>query len=99
MSTLFPLFILSLAGTTTLASAAQIKCESHQDGVEACTTLLAGSRVRLLEQLGETRCVEGQNWGVDTKRNSLWISKGCRALFDITPPHDEPATRENASGN
>ena len=99
MSALRATWILSLAGMTTFASAAQITCESHQEGVEACTTLLAGSHVRLVKQLGETPCVEGQNWGVDTKLNSLWISKGCRAAFHIEPPHSDPSTPENRASN
>jgi hypothetical protein len=99
MQTLRAIFILSLAGATTFASAEQITCESHQDGVEACTTLLAGSHVRLVKQLSETRCVEGQNWGIDTQRNSLWISKGCRAVFDIEPPHHEASEAERPSSD
>jgi hypothetical protein len=95
MSALRAALIVILAGGTTSAFAEQITCESHQDGVEACTTLLPGSRVQLVKQLSNTACVEGQNWGVDTKLNSIWISRGCRAVFDVKPPHDDP----NAKGN
>ena len=95
MSPLRAALVLTLVSVTSSALADQITCESHQVGVQACTTVIPGSRVRLVKQLSDTPCVEGQNWGVDTKRNSIWISSGCRAVFDVKPPHDDP----NAKGN
>ena len=88
-------FVLILAGATIPAFAEQITCESHQDGVEACTTVLPGSVVKLARQLGETPCVEGKSWGLDTKRNSLWISGGCRAVFDVQPSRDDPNAKRH----
>jgi len=87
--------ILILAGGTIPALAEQITCESHQDGVEACTTVLPDSQVKLVRQLGETPCVEGKSWGLDTKLNSLWISGGCRAVFDVKPSRDDPNAKRH----
>jgi len=95
MSALRAALIVILACGTTSAFAEQITCESHQDGVAACTTVIPGSRVRLVKQLSNTPCVEGQSWGLDTEHNSIWISSGCRAVFDVKPPRDDP----NAKGN
>ena len=97
MSALRAVFVLILAGGTTSALAEQITCESHQDGVEACSTVLPGSRVRLVEQLSKAPCIEGQNWGLDTKLNSVWISSGCRAVFDVKPPRDDPNAKRHES--
>ena len=95
MSTLRAALILVLAGWTTAAFAERTTCESHQNGVEACSTVLPGSRVRLVEQLSNTPCIEGQNWGLDTKLNSIWISSGCRGVFEVKPPHDDPNAKRN----
>jgi hypothetical protein len=86
MSTLRAALILILVGGTTPAFAAQIACESHQDRAEACTTVMPGSRVRLVEQLSDTPCIEGRNWSLDSNLNSLWTSGGCHAVFDVQPP-------------
>ncbi len=94
MSTLHAAFFLILAGGTTSAFAERIACESDQDRLEACTTVLPGSRIRLVEQLSRTPCVEGRNWGVDTTRNSIWTSGGCRAVFDVQPPRNDPYSKE-----
>src|SRR5438445_2240214 len=89
MSALRAALILILAGGATPAFAEQITCQSDQDRPDACTTVLPGSRVRLVEQLSRTPCVEGQNWGVDTNHGSIWVSRGCRAVFDVQVPHND----------
>lgn len=33
----------------------------------------------LVRQLSQTRCVEGQTWGVD--RRGLWVDRGCSGVF------------------
>jgi len=38
------------------------------------------SEARLVEQLSETRCVEGRSWGVDDQ--GLWVDKGCAGRFE-----------------
>jgi hypothetical protein len=66
----------------------QITCESHSGGTEACGTIKAGSSVRVSRQLSGTACVEGKNWGTGPDRDSIWVSGGCRAVFDVQPPYD-----------
>ncbi len=36
-------------------------------------------RADLVRQLSETRCIEGQTWGVD--RRGLWVDRGCAGIF------------------
>jgi hypothetical protein len=91
MSTLRTALILILAGGATSAMAEQITCESRQERAEACGTVQPGSSVQLVQQLSSTPCVEGSNWGTGPDRDSIWVSGGCRAVFDIQPPYNNTA--------
>jgi hypothetical protein len=71
--------------------AEQITCESHSGRSEACGTIQAGSSVRVSRQLSGTACVEGKNWGTGPDLDSIWVSGGCRAVFDVQPPYDASA--------
>ena len=57
-----------------------VRCES-QDGRDRRCSVSVRSDVRLVRQLSDTRCVEGQNWGWD--RSGIWVSRGCRAEFEV----------------
>jgi len=46
--------------------------------------------VRIIKQLSNTPCIEEQNWGLGPNHDSIWVSGGCRAVFDVQPPRDEP---------
>ena len=74
--------LLILAGGATTAYAEQITCESHQSQTEACGTLQPGGSVRLVQQLSNAPCVEGQNWGIRTSPNhdAIWVSGGWSPL-------------------
>ncbi|MDG2526571.1 DUF3011 domain-containing protein [Stenotrophomonas sp. HITSZ_GD] len=53
-------------------------CESVGQQQTECDLDTRG-RVQLVRQLSKTRCVEGQNWGLN--RHSVWVKEGCRAEF------------------
>jgi hypothetical protein len=89
------LLCILAAGAAAPAFAERVTCESHKSDVEACTTVLAGSHVRVVQQLGNTTCVEGQNWGLDSKLNSVWISSGCSGIFEVQPPRDNPDSKRH----
>jgi len=100
--------LLFIAGGATTAYAEQITCESHQSQTEACGTLQPGGSVRLVQQLSNTPCVEGQNWGIRTSPNhdAIWVSGGCRAVFDVQASYDSTYNRsadravyDNDAGN
>jgi Protein of unknown function (DUF3011) len=40
-----------------------------------------GSRVMLLRQISNTRCVEGSNWGWN--RAGIWVNGGCEGIFRV----------------
>jgi hypothetical protein len=77
--------ILLIAGNATSALAEQITCESHQNRTEACGTVVPGSSVTLVQQLSNSPCIQGRTWGSDN--DSIWVSGGCRAVFDVQPPY------------
>jgi hypothetical protein len=51
-----------------------------------------GSSVQMIEQISSTPCIEGSTWGADN--DSIWVSGGCRAVFDVQPRYSETTTRE-----
>ena len=91
MSALRAALIFILAGGATSALADQITCESLGERAEACGTVAAGSSVRLVRQLSGAPCAEGRNWGTGPNRDSIWVSGGCRAVFDVQPPYESTA--------
>jgi len=92
MSTLRAALILILAGAATPALADRITCESHGGGAEACGTVQPRSTVRVVKQLSNTPCIEEQNWGLGPDHDSIWVSGGCRAVFDVQPPRNDPTS-------
>jgi len=89
MTALRAALFLVLAGGATSVLADQITCESHQASAEPCGTVQPRSNVRVAKQLSNTPCVEERNWGLGPNRDSIWVSGGCSAVFDVQPPrHD-----------
>lgn len=89
MSALRTALMLVLAGGSANALAERITCESHNENAEACGTVQPGSSVRIVRQLSNSPCVKGRSW--DSGDDSIWVSHGCRAVFDVTPPADSAA--------
>ena len=56
-----------------------VRCESRDGDTRECGTGFRG-RAELVENLSDTRCVEGRNWG-NTGRGSIWVQGGCRGVF------------------
>ena len=89
ITTMRAALFLVLAGGATGVLADQITCESHQAGAEACGTVQPRSSVRIAKQLSNTPCVEERNWGLGQNRDSIWVSGGCSAVFDVQPPRND----------
>ena len=75
--------IMAFAAPTTLVHAQEhghgdaVECASHDMGRARCE--FPWSDARLVRQLSETRCVRGENWGVD--HHGLWVDRGCAGRF------------------
>lgn len=54
-----------------------IECRSRNYAFTRCDANWNGAR--LIEQLSDTSCVEGENWGLD--EDGLWVDKGCGGRF------------------
>ncbi|TKR33143.1 DUF3011 domain-containing protein [Luteimonas gilva] len=57
-----------------------IRCESEEGRTRQCTAETNGS-VKLLRQLSDSACTEGQTWGYS--RNGVWVTQGCRGEFAV----------------
>ena len=54
-----------------------IECTSQNYARERCD--VPWRDARLEQQLSDTRCVRGKNWGID--RHGLWVDNGCSGRF------------------
>jgi hypothetical protein len=62
----------------TAKAQSSVTCESSRGRRETCRVDTRGE-VRLTQQLSDTRCVRGRNWG--TLPGAVWVDDGCRARF------------------
>lgn len=53
-------------------------CSSKDRRYSECRTPFR-NRARLIENISDTRCYEGQNWG--SRQGLVWVDKGCRGRF------------------
>lgn len=56
----------------------EVTCESTDQQLVSCDLNTRGN-VEIVRQLSRTRCQEGKNWGLS--RHSVWVNRGCRAVF------------------
>ncbi|MEA5512222.1 DUF3011 domain-containing protein [Crocosphaera sp. UHCC 0190] len=72
---------LGLILRTIPVSAQQtVTCESYKYRYQFCRVNTRGG-VRLVRQLSNTRCVQGETWDYD--RDGIWVDKGCNAEFSV----------------
>jgi hypothetical protein len=58
-----------------------ITCKSPDFSYNRCATSTWGRRITVARQLSRTRCVRGNNWGIDY--SGIWVNAGCSAVFAI----------------
>lgn len=59
-------------------SSGSVLCESDNNRYRECRTNFRGNAV-LTQNISQTRCIEGQNWG--SRDGLVWVDKGCKARF------------------
>ncbi|RNF83166.1 DUF3011 domain-containing protein [Montanilutibacter psychrotolerans] len=69
------------------AAMQRVRCESKGGGHASCDAD-AGPNVRLLRQLSDAPCVEGQSWGV--RPGEIWVDHGCRGDFEFQRATQDP---------
>jgi hypothetical protein len=68
----------------------RIKCESPSGTYKLCEAAVGGN-VTVARQISDTKCVEGQTWGWNSR--GIWVDKGCRADFEFDEPGQIPDDR------
>ena len=58
-----------------------VTCKSEGFQYNHCPVDRRSRRIRLGRQLSDTRCNQGNNWGVD--RGGIWVDRGCGAEFVV----------------
>ena len=58
-------------------------CQSLDGQRTFCRADMSGGPVQFTRQLGDVRCVEGENWG--RQDDGVWVDRGCRAEFALPP--------------
>lgn len=56
-----------------------ITCASNDDRRRRCAWDPRWGRPVLVEQISDSRCIEGRSWGFDGQ--SIWVDHGCRGRF------------------
>jgi hypothetical protein len=64
-------------GTTTR----RLVCESQDERPRHCDADVRYG-VRLVRQISRSACIRGQSWGTDAR--GIWVSRGCRAEFEVS---------------
>ncbi len=62
--------------------AGSVTCESDNNRYRECPTGFRGRAV-LVQNISQTRCIEGQNWG--SADGVVWVDRGCKGRFDRAP--------------
>ena len=55
----------------------ELRCESRDYRFTRCD--VNWREAYLVRRLSESRCIEGQTWGID--RRGLWVDRGCAGIF------------------
>jgi hypothetical protein len=72
-----------LTGTSeeALSSNIRVRCSSIEHRYKRCDVDGRIVRARVVRQLSDARCEEGQSWGYE--RDHIWVDRGCRAEFEV----------------
>ena len=54
-------------------------CASNDDRRRRCDWNERWGAPRLVEQISDSRCIQGRTWGYDG--DAIWVDNGCRARF------------------
>ena len=70
-----------------------VTCESRDSRQHECEMDTRGD-IRIVRQLSNTQCVQGENWGLN--RHSVWVKNGCRAIFRNSDHRSRSDRRESS---
>jgi Protein of unknown function (DUF3011) len=88
---------LMILTSCAIASAqSRITCSSDNGGRNYCDADTRNGVV-LINQLSQSRCVQGRTWGFD--RRGIWVDRGCRAEFALGRGGNRPGRPGSGYGN
>jgi len=87
--TMFLAVAVLLVAAAAVAQTNTLRCESANGMYVECRTAMLDT-VTLSRTLNDTSCVQGQSWGY--RNNVIWVDRGCRAAFMISPSTDTITT-------
>jgi hypothetical protein len=71
----------------------RITCESRGRTYDYCQTGTIGF-VRLERRLSDAPCRQYESWGADADGAGIWVARGCRAVFVVSPYRPRPPRRK-----
>jgi len=71
------LLFVSMLPVAGLRAQEAVDCQSRNYAYTRCDVDWRDARI--VRQISDTRCIRGQNWGVD--RRGLWVDRGCGGTF------------------
>lgn len=74
-------FVVERGGKPRPEPSRTITCSSTDYDYRHCDVPTWGRNVYLQRQISKTRCVRGDNWGVDWR--GIWVDRGCNAQFAV----------------
>ena len=84
-----------VAPTLPTAAARQLQCNSSGGSYNYCPADTRGG-VSLVDQQSRARCDYGDTWGFDN--GGVWVSNGCRAVFEIGRRGESHSSSKDAAG-
>ena len=84
------LCVALLATTASFAQPQTIICNSDDMARHSCAADTRGG-VQLTRQISGSPCTQNSTWGYD--KNGIWVDKGCRAEFQVSPAATMNSTR------
>ena len=58
-----------------------VTCTSERGRRNHCDANTGRGEVRMIRQIGNGRCIQGQTWGSDNR--GIWVDRGCSAEFEV----------------
>jgi len=71
------LVFLFMLPVSALRAQESVDCQSRNYSYTRCDVEWRDARI--VRQISDTRCIRGQNWGID--RRGLWVDRGCGGTF------------------
>jgi hypothetical protein len=75
------LFVVERTGKPEPGPDRMITCSSTDYAYRHCDVSTWGRHIYVQRQISKTRCVRGDNWGVDWR--GIWVDRGCNAQFAV----------------